>query len=67
MLGSDYCVIRLSFISKVSDDGFVTSCVKEASGAEYLILSCTLKKETEPVYKSEIIDSAQNISQENVA
>jgi len=45
----------------------VTSCVKEASGEEYLILSCAMKKETEPVYKSEMIDSAQNISQENVA
>jgi hypothetical protein len=45
----------------------VTSCVKEASEAEYLILSSTLKKEIEPVYKSEMIDSAQNISQENVA
>jgi len=39
---------------------------KEASGAECLILSCTLKKETEPVYKSEMIDCAQNISQEKV-
>lgn len=67
LLGSDYYVIRFSFISKVSDDGFMTSCGKEASGAEYLILSCTLKEEIEPVYKSEMIDSVQNISQENVA
>jgi hypothetical protein len=63
LLGSDYGVIMLSCISKVSDDGFVTGCAKEARGAEYLILFCTLKKETESVYKSEMIDSAQNISQ----